>query len=107
MTQACRIAMWGTEAGIGWVSLIGVALVVVGLILLVLVDAPRRFFAFLVHLGNRARRRSPERERHHQQQTQVSDPPQPAGLWVTMPPPSPPGTAPTEEDARDSGRDGQ
>jgi hypothetical protein len=89
--------------GIGWLSLAGVALIVVGVTLLLLVDAPRRILGFLRH-GHSPTTPEPPRQG-------TSDPsgperavhtPEPGALWVTPPAESPRPAAPlwAREDPR-------
>jgi hypothetical protein len=81
--------------GIGWLSLAGVALILVGLALLILVDAPRRILRFFGHRHSVEWQEpltrgtsgpgGPERAAHA---------PEPVGLWVAPPADSARPTAP-------------
>jgi uncharacterized membrane protein YedE/YeeE len=81
--------------GVGWLSLAGVVLILVGLTLLILVDAPRRILGFFGHRHSAARQEpltpaasgpsGPERAAHA---------PEAVGLWLTPPADPPRPTAP-------------
>lgn len=60
-SSANSLAFTGVGAGVGWLGVVGGALVLLGLAMLFLVDAPRRLIGQLayVNLGKLARRHSP------------------------------------------------
>lgn len=85
----------GMATGVGWLSLAGVALILVGLTLLILVDAPRRILGFLGH-RHRAGRHEPltPGTPGPSEPEGAAHAPDAVGLWVTPPADSPRPSAP-------------